>query len=126
MKKLFSERMGQPVPRVKETLDVNVKTALIKLVETRIGDHSFGVSFPEICPDGRGNTGCDRVALKANVAGFSLIWPADIKPGEHSSVTDAQVFDLLEYTWEHVADPISVDFRRYPGSPCRASATLRR
>ena len=115
MKKLFSEQMGQPLPRVKETLDNNVRSALIKLVETRTDDNSFGESFPEMCPDGHGNCGCDRSALKANMDGFNLIWPGDTGRWDHPPVTDAQVFDLLEYTWEHIAEAIPGSFHSYFG-----------
>jgi hypothetical protein len=50
MKKLFSERMGQPIPRVKEALDEVVRTALLQLIELRINDNSFGLLLPpQIC-----------------------------------------------------------------------------
>ena len=113
MKKLFSERMGQPQPRVKEVLDENVRTALLQLIEVRVDDNSFGLKFPEQCPDGHGNSGCDQQALRNNMAGFQVIWPSDARRLVHEDITDIQIFDLLEYAYEYVAKPIPGAYHSY-------------
>jgi hypothetical protein len=113
MKKLFSERMGQPTPRVKEVLDDTVRTALLQLIELRIDDNSFGLSFPVQCPDGLGNSGCDREALRNNMAGYRVIWPSDARRLDQEEVTDIQIFDLLEYAYEHIAQPIPGGYHSY-------------
>jgi hypothetical protein len=77
MKRLFSERMSQPKPRVAETCDGTVRAALLHVVQGRISDNAFGLAFPEQCPDGRGNAGTDERALQANMAGFHVVWPSD-------------------------------------------------
>jgi hypothetical protein len=115
MKKLFSERMGQPVPRVRETLDDAVRTALLELIELRIEDHSFGLSFPDQCPDGHGNSGCNQQALRNNMMGYKVIWPSDAKRLDREEISDIQIFDLLEYAWEHVAKPRPGGFHSYFG-----------
>lgn len=106
MKKLFSERMGQPIPRVKEALDEAVRIALLQLIELRIEDNSFGLKFPAQCPDGHGNSGCDQQALRINMAGYQVIWPGDARRLDHEELSDIQIFDLLEYAYEHVAQPL--------------------
>jgi hypothetical protein len=113
MKKLFSERMGQPIPRVKETLDETVRTALLQLIELRIDDNSFGLKFPVQCPDGHGNSGCDQQALRNNMAGYKVIWPGDAGRLDHEEITDTQIFDLLEYAYEHIAQPLPGGFHSY-------------
>ena len=109
MKKLFSERMGQPIPRVKEALDEPVRTALLQLIELRVERNSFGpVPFPVQCPDGHGNSGCDQQALRNNMAGYQVIWPGDARKGlDHKELSDIRkIFDPLQYAYEHVAQPI--------------------
>jgi AbiJ N-terminal domain 4 len=113
MKKLFSERMGQPIPRVKEALDETVRTALLQLIELRIDDNSFGLKFPEQCPDGHGNSGCDQQALRNNMAAYQVIWPNDARRVDHEEISDIQIFDLLEYAYEHIAQPLPGNFHSY-------------
>lgn len=49
MKKLFTERHGQVLPRVAEALDEPTRNALLALVSGRIDDEWFGLSFPDKC-----------------------------------------------------------------------------
>ncbi|MFP5231340.1 MAG: hypothetical protein ACLGQX_01795, partial [Acidobacteriota bacterium] len=111
MRKLFTERAAQPEPRVKETLGDTVQNALIQLVEQRIEDCSFGLSFPAQCPDGNVNAGVNEERLKAVMEGYRVIWPR--RPFGASQPTDHQVFDLLEFTYEHVAFPSSTGLHSY-------------
>jgi hypothetical protein len=113
MKKLFSERMGQSIPRIKEVLDETVRAALLQLIELRIDDNSFGLKFPVQCPDGHGNSGCDQQALRNNMAGYKVIWPSDAKRLDHEEITDIQIFDLLEYAYEYVAQPLHGGYHSY-------------
>lgn len=113
MKKLFSERMGQPIPRVKEALNETVRTALLQLIELRIEDNSFGLKFPAQCPDGHGNSGCDQQALRINMAGYQVIWPVDARRLDQEQLSDIQLFDLLEYAYEHVAQPLPGGYHSY-------------
>jgi AbiJ N-terminal domain 4 len=113
MRRFFSERMGQPQPRVKGALDETVRTALLQLIELRIDDNSFGLKFPVQCPDGHGNSGCDQQALRNNMAGYQVIWPSDARRLDHEEITDIQIFDLLEYAYEHVAQPLPGGYHSY-------------
>ena len=113
MKRLFSERMSQPRPRVLETLDANVRAAVLQMIQTRIANNAFGLAFPDQCPDNRGNSGTDERALQANMAVFHVVWPPTAIHMDHDELTDAQIFDLLEYSFEHVAKPVPRDFHSY-------------
>lgn len=106
MRKLFTERMAQPEPRVKEALDGAVQTALLQLVEQKIDDCSFGLAFPAQCPDGTANCGVNTERLKAAMDGFRVIWPRDARTLDDNQPTDPQLFDLLEFSYEHIALPV--------------------
>jgi hypothetical protein len=69
MRKLFTERHGGTVPRVKEELDDVTRNGLVALVRARIDEEWFGDSFPSLCPDGRGNAGCNSANLETNDEG---------------------------------------------------------
>lgn len=99
MRKLFTERMAQPEPRVKEALDGAVQTALLQLVEQKIDDCSFGLAFPAQCPDGTANCGVNTERLKAAMDGFRVIWPRDARTLDDNQPTDPQLFDLLEFAY---------------------------
>ena len=113
MKRLFSERMSQPKPRVLENLEGNARTTVLQMVQSRISGNGFGLAFPEQCPDNRGNAGTDERALQANMAGFHVVWPSDAIHLDHDEISDAQIFDLIEYSFEHVAKPVPRDYHSF-------------
>ena len=106
LRKLFTERVAQPEPRVKETLDGAVLVALLQLVVQRIEDSSFGMAFPETCPDGNVNAGASVARLRDVMNGYRVIWPQDALLMGVNRPTDHQVYDLLEFSYEHIAIPI--------------------
>jgi hypothetical protein len=113
MRKLFTERVAQPEPRVKETLEDAVQTALLQLVEQRIDDCSFGMAFPAQCPDGTANSGVNAERLKAAMDGYRVIWPRDALVQEDNRPSDHQMSDLLEFTYEHVALPVQNSYHSF-------------
>jgi hypothetical protein len=115
MRKLFTERTGQPEPRVKEFLDGKVRDALFQIVQQRIQDNSFGLSFPAQCPDGQGNSGSNEQALRASMEGFRVIWPEDARVRDDDETSEGQIFDLLEYAYEHIARPVPHGHHSYFG-----------
>jgi len=120
MKRLFTERHGGIAPRVKEELDDVTRTGLVALVRSRIDEEWFGDSFPELCPDGRGNAGCNRANLETMMKAYHVIWPPDQKDywrrGEDEEVpSDGQIFDLIEFSYEHISEPTAHDFHSYFG-----------
>lgn len=113
MRKLFTERTAQPEPRVKESLGTKLQSVLVQLVEQRIDDNSFGQSFPAQCPDGPVNSGVNEERLRAAMDGYKVIWPRDAFALEDEEPSDSQVFDLLEFTFEHIARPVPQDFHPF-------------
>ena len=115
MKKLFTERHGGLVPRVKEELDEITRKGLMGLIEARIDEEWFGDAFPSMCPDGRGNGGCDKAKLETMIKAYGVIWPGDLKTDWRRSTneqvpTDGQVFDLVEFSRAHFPAPRLMTF----------------
>jgi hypothetical protein len=98
MKKLFTERHGQAKPRVAEALNDSAREALVGLWKSRINEEWFGESFPQDCPNCGKNAGYLKSALQDKTAEFGVVWPDDY-------LTDGQLFDLLEFSYEFVALP---------------------
>ena len=102
MKKLFTERHGHLKPRIAEALDGPTRDGLLALVDARIDEESFGLAFPAKCDDGYAYAGTDFHKLKDMMNGYCVIWPGGVDR-DHPP-TDAQVFDLLEFAYEFVAE----------------------
>jgi hypothetical protein len=120
MKKLFTERHGGAVPRIKEELDEVTRRGLLGLVEARIDEEWFGDAFPSMCPDGRGNSGCDRSKLETMIRAYGVIWPSDLRgyrqrDEDEATLPDGRVFDLIEFSYEHISEPTAHDFHSYFG-----------
>jgi hypothetical protein len=112
-KKLFTERHGIVPPRIGEELNADATVALLGLVNARIDENWFGEHFPYQCPDGGHNAGCDTRKLQTSLAGYRVIWPKDWPDHEGQAPTDSQMFDLLEFCFEHIALPKAYGFHSY-------------
>ena len=114
MKRLFSERQGRTAPRVSEELSIESARGLLALVTARIDENWFGKSFPYSCPDGTLNAGGDAQKLRRALDGFNLIWPPSwLSFTEKDGLLDASVFDVLEFSYEHLALPQSFESHSY-------------
>ena len=113
MKKLFSERFGLTQPRVKEVLDAETANGLLAIIQARISENWFGKAFPAECQDGGLNAGCDESKLKSALAAYNLIWPADWPNQDGAVPDDPKIFDLIEFSYEHVAIPEACGFHSY-------------
>ncbi len=111
MKKLFTERHGQALPRVAEALDEPTRNALLALVSGRIDDEWFGLSFPDRCPDGYAYAGTDLRRLRDTMEGFRLPWPRDIDREQPPG--DGRIFDLLEFAYEFIAEARDPSYHSY-------------
>lgn len=109
-KKLFTERRDGMKPRVQETLDDVTRAGLLSLIGSRISEEWFGNAFPFACQDGQGNAGCDSKKLRTMMATFGVIWPDG---GRDEETDDGQVFDLIEFSYEYIAEPKEGDFHSY-------------
>ncbi|MGI8508580.1 MAG: hypothetical protein ACR2MQ_04580 [Gemmatimonadaceae bacterium] len=125
MKKLFTERHGEAKPRISEVLGNDVRDGLLELVAARVDEEWFGSTYPERCADGYPNAGTDRQKLRAALKMYRLTLPSlDQQPsvswGEPipeppAPPTDAEVFDLLEFSYEVIAEPIPGQYHSYMG-----------
>ncbi|MDP2899072.1 MAG: hypothetical protein Q8Q12_21250 [bacterium] len=113
MKKLFTERFGLTQPRVNEALDADTAIGLLGIIQARISENWFGEAFPAECEDGGLNAGCDTSKLKGALAAYNLIWPADWPNEDGLFPDDPQIFDLIEFSYEHVAIPEACGFHSY-------------
>jgi AbiJ N-terminal domain 4 len=113
MKKLFTDRHGMNEPRVKEELDIDLTKGLLSVINAKIDENFFGASFSEECPDGGNNSiGCDLDKLSSGLAAYRVIWPRGWpKDGEWPS--DAQLFDLVEFLYEHAGLPKSYGYHSF-------------
>lgn len=112
----FSDRTGQPVPRVGEEITANAWRGLVALIEGRIGDGSLARDFPmRDCEDGASYvTGTDEGmfidSLKAHVPQSGGMPPATSRlPGT------AVVLDILDFVALHIDQPSGRIFHRYFG-----------
>ena len=112
MKKLFTERHGAMKPRVAETLDAVTRDALLNLVRARMDEEWFGLHFPEKCRDGHAFAGTDFSKLQATMDGYGVLWPRTAVDPD-APPTDGQVFDLVEFAYEHVAEALNPEFHSY-------------
>jgi hypothetical protein len=79
----------------------------------RISEKWFGGQFPYECPDGGHNAGCDTQKLKTALGGYKVIWPEDWPDRDRLWPADPQIFDLLEFSYEHVALPKAYGFHSF-------------
>ena len=109
----FSERVLGATPRTVEEITPAAWRGLVAAIEARIRNGSFGRSFPEECPDGRGVTGTDRSLMGEAVQGQfpDLAWPlnTDVRTGGF------QTLDLIEFCHENLAFPIPRGFHDFFG-----------
>ena len=114
MKRLFTERHGGMKPRVSEELDERCRLGLLGLIEARISEEWFGQAFPFACEDGLGNAGTDSNKLSGKMAAYGVIRP-DERRCSGSYPTDGQVFNLIEFSYEYIAEPSAGDSHSYWG-----------
>jgi hypothetical protein len=112
MQRLFTDRHGGMQPRVHESLDEACRNGLLSLADARISEQWFGLTFPENCPDGPVNAGTDIEKLKIRLDAYRVIWPQEwLQPDKIA--TDGQVFDLIEFSYEHIAEPKPFSYHDY-------------
>ncbi len=111
MKKLFTERHGEGKARVAEILDDATREGLLTLVSARIDEEWFGLSFNEKCGDGYAYAGTDLTRLGRTMKGYGIIWPHDVD--RSNPPTDGQIFDLLEFSYEFIAEAKDPHYHSY-------------
>jgi len=111
MKKLFTERHGEGKARVAEMLDDATREGFLTLVSARIDEEWFGLSFNEKCGDGYAYAGTDLTRLGRTMKGYGIIWPHDVD--RDNPPTDGQIFDLLEFSYEFIAEAKDPHYHSY-------------
>ena len=110
----FSDRERGPRPRTAEVIGAAVWAASRHLIQSRIGDGSFGFKFPEVCPDGAGPYGCDgrkfHTIEHAEIPDLPENWMID-DPGAMPDTL--AILDLLEFCARNVAKPIKGRFHSF-------------
>jgi hypothetical protein len=96
---LFSERERGPRARTKEEITANCWKGIVSMIRTRLDDGSFGLAYPETCPDGNAICGVNMTNFEGAVAGLALPWPPD-----RETIPDTfDILDLIEFCFEKVA-----------------------
>ena len=120
-----SEREGHVLPRVSEELSDVVRDGIGTLIRQRVTNGSFGLSFPELCPDSERHAtiGTDedsfRDLMRALIPSLeSWPWVSNFGRGSsQDSPSDLAIFDAIEFCWTHVAQPIELHHHHYYGHP---------
>jgi hypothetical protein len=60
----FTDREYGPRPQTVDVIQERLWAGLCRLISTGIASGSFGLRFPEQCPDGYGPCGCDELAFR--------------------------------------------------------------
>ena len=113
MSRYFTDREFGERPRTVDVIDARLWGGLHSLIDTRLGDGSFGYRFPEQCPDGRGPCGCDSHA-------FALVLGAEV-PSIEWPISDAElpdtpvILELLEFCSGAVGMAVERDFHPFFG-----------
>lgn len=96
---LFSERERGLRARTVEEITSNCWNGLVSVIRTRLEDGSFGLAYPDTCPEGNAICGVNMANFEGAAAGLALPWPP-----ERDSVPDTfDVLDLIEFSLEKVA-----------------------
>src|ERR1700722_14757486 len=110
--RLFTDRYGQGLPRTKEELDDETRAALWGLLTNRIQEEWFGFAFPDQCGGGYVDAGTATNRLQRDMAAYKILWPPD-QLDTRDRATDGQVFDAVEYSFQHVAEPSDPSYHSY-------------
>ena len=112
----FSDRAGQPVPRVSEEITTNVWRGLVALIESRLGDGSLARDFAmRDCEDGESYiTGTDEDRFLDSLR--ALVPQAGSRPLNPNRLPGvAVILDILDFVALHIDEPASRTFHSYFG-----------
>lgn len=107
----FTDRNFGPPARTVTELDDTVRRGIVGLLRTRANDGSFGLEYPEQCPDGRGPTGTNTDALRDALAVHRLF---NFMDGRDLPST-FEALDIIEFAHERIAEPRQGDFHGFFG-----------
>lgn len=109
----YTDREYGERPRSIDIIDERLWSGLYSLMQKRIGNGSFGLRFPELCPDGNGPCGCDEQSfgrvLMAEVPWIE--WPLSVTEVPETPV----ILDFLEFCAKAVGEPIQEGYHAFFG-----------
>ena len=125
----FSEREGLRPSQIKIEIEEHVWRGIQAVITARVGDCSFGATYPSICQDGDGVIACDEdllsAAVMAEIPGL-VEKPWEIYVFENfSSFGPPQrvksnlipktpyILDLIEFCWRNIAEPIKLTYHSF-------------
>jgi hypothetical protein len=108
----FSDRHVGAPPRVATEVPEAVSTGIVSMIRNRAHDGSFGLEYPERCPDGRGSIGTDTTALRDALAADRLY---DVFGAGVPAPTTMELLDLIEFAHRTIAAPVQRDFHEFYG-----------
>ncbi|MGO9211841.1 MAG: AbiJ-NTD4 domain-containing protein [Terriglobales bacterium] len=107
----FTDRNLGSLARTSTDLSEILRRGLVGLLRNRANDGSFGIYYPEQCPDGRGPTGTNTEALRDALAVHRLF---NFLDGRELPST-YETLDLLEFGYEKVAEPRQDSYHGFYG-----------
>ena len=110
----FSDREIGEAPLTVSEIPYTVWRGVAGFIVDRIEDGSFGTSFPEYCPDGRGPYGTDETrfweAVRSEIPNLAKVNdPLENQP----ALVD--LMDLIEFCWQRVGKPEPYQFHEFFG-----------
>jgi len=106
----FTDRHLGARPRTASEIDQPVRRGILGVIRTRANNGSFGLEYPEQCPDGRGPTGTDLNALRDALAAHRLY---DFLEHNDEQPTTFDVLDLIEFAYQKIAEPRQIGFHSF-------------
>jgi hypothetical protein len=107
----FSDRERGSRARTEEVISIRVWGALYDLIQGRIDDGSFGATFPDMCPDGRGPVGTDARAFWRTAEAEMPYLPEQLRPDELPDTL--AILDLLEFCSRSIAQPLQGSYHSF-------------
>lgn len=113
----ISDRELGPAPRTKEEITANVWGGIVALVESRIADGSFGIRFPDTCPDSNVCCGTNALAFARSAKSQipNLDWPPapNTNPLEMLPPSTFVVLDFVQFCYASVGQPNHINFHSF-------------
>ena len=107
----YTDRHLGVKPRTATEIVEPVREGILTIIRTRANDGSFGLAFPDDCPDGEGVTGTDITAMKNTIVAYRLFNP--FERGAEELPTTFEVLDLIEFAYEKIAKPVQGSYHPF-------------
>lgn len=107
----FSERECGEIPQEKEEIEEGAWGGILALINARISDGSFGVSYPLTCEDGGATIGSNeaavRTAMRADIPNLPEYWNNKEPP------LTLNILDMIEFSWRCIGKPVRNGYHKF-------------